>query len=191
MDWKTVLNLAWTWIQGKYQWIIGVALGIIALLAVRTYYNSVYKSDFLALQLKDVEKILKEHKRVAKLKSEAEAKIPEDKPTPVDGSGQTPGSFTLVFLLVFLLSSCATTRPCAPDKIDLPVLKTYTAGHQAVKFDICGEKYCTEKTSYDKLIYNEAEYKRVIKNYTEEIGVYNQFKTAYENDAETIEPKAP
>ncbi len=185
MNWIKIIQ----WLQGKYQWILALVLGIIITLIVRAYYKSVYKSDYLAQKLKDVEKVLKEQKRIFNLARKAENELPKDEPTQFTETTVKPDKFTICLALIFLLSACATT-PCELQTISLPTLKTYTANHLPITFEQHNGMYCTGVENYDKILYNETEYKRVIKNYTDEILIYLKFKQAYEQGLDDL-PTTP
>ena len=165
------------WISSHLALIGGVVAVITTFLITRKFYVATLSNEALNAEIARRDAVQKAKARIDKAAHDCENKLPEDKPSDPP-SDIMPPTITVCLALAFLwLGACASTPAIVTP--ELPLLKQYHAEHTPVTYSHKGAEYCTPDSSFKNIIHNEAEYRRVIGDYTTQIDDYNEFLKTY------------
>jgi len=167
-----------TFISTYWKWIAGAGAIIATWWLTSRYKDAVWNNRNNSLELDKQALEIKERARVEAASHSAENKLPEDKPCDPPKSDLPPIVKICLIACFLWLGGCASTVPVLV-KPELPSLRIYNAQHIPVTYVLNGNNYCTDKDSFRNAMFNDAEYQRVIKNYNDEISLYNLFHIEY------------
>ena len=167
-----------TWLKANYTWVLILVEAVIVFLVTRAYYKAYYYNKNLKERIQALENQIKEENRINTATHKFQESIDDDNPSKITNT-DFPKKFTICIALLFMIG--CTGRP-AMIKPELPRLRIYMARHISVDYALKDDHYYTPKSNYYSIVFNEAEYKRVIASYEKQVRLYNDFLREYYND---------